>query len=161
MPTPPFDPNLDLQIEHTVDISPELIWKAWTTPALIEKWFAPLPWTTKDCEMELWPGGAFRCTMCEPEGMEFPYEGCILEVVENQRLVWTSGLGPGFRPVVPGEMFPFTAIITLEPAGQGTKYTAAVVHADAESRKKHEEMGFHQGWSVVLTQLVALMKEKG
>jgi uncharacterized protein YndB with AHSA1/START domain len=52
----------------------------------------------------------------------------------------------------------FTATLLLEPQGKGTKYTVIVRHADAESRKKHEEQGFHEGWGKAPDQLVALAK---
>jgi uncharacterized protein YndB with AHSA1/START domain len=40
----------------------------------------------------------------------------------------------------------FTAVITLEPHGTGTKYSAIAIHRDEEGRKKHEQMGLHEGW---------------
>ncbi len=49
-------------------------------------------------------------------------------------------------------------MILLEPAGAGTKYTAIAIHDDENSKKTHEAMGFHEGWGMVLTQLVAVMK---
>jgi uncharacterized protein YndB with AHSA1/START domain len=49
-------------------------------------------------------------------------------------------------------------VITLEPAGYGTRYVARAIHGDPEARKKHEDMGFHDGWSAVLDQLVELAK---
>lgn len=85
--------------------------------------------------------------------------GCYLEVVENQRLVWTTALQPGFRPApnVEGGL-PFTAIIAMEPAGSGTKYTAIVMHDSAEANQRHASMGFTDGWGKALDQLVSLMK---
>lgn len=48
-----------------------------------------------------------------------------------------------------------TAILTLEDAGEGkTKYTALARHRSAGDRQRHEEMGFHEGWGIVLDQLV-------
>ena len=82
--------------------------------------------------------------------------GCYLEVVENERLTWTAALGPGYRPNITD--FPFTATILIEPAGKGTKYTAIAKHGDAELKKRHEEMGFHEGWGTALDQLVELSK---
>ena len=38
------DPNLDLILERVVDVSPELVWAAWTKPEHIKKWFTPIPW---------------------------------------------------------------------------------------------------------------------
>jgi uncharacterized protein YndB with AHSA1/START domain len=51
-----------------------------------------------------------------------------------------------------------TAMLLLEPAGKGTRYTAVAIHADEAARKKHEEMGFHHGWSAALDQLITLAK---
>lgn len=155
MSSPQPNPKLDLVLERVVDVPIELVWKSWTTPELIKRWFAPLPWTTVDCEIDLRPGGLFRTVMRSPEGEEFPNVGCFLEVVENERLVWTDALGPGFRP----SENPFmTAVISLEQQGTGTKYTAIAVHKDEDARRKHEEMGFQAGWGTVLDQLVALIK---
>jgi uncharacterized protein YndB with AHSA1/START domain len=158
------DPKLDLVLERYVDVPRELVWAAWTRPEHIKKWFTPAPWTTVDCEIDLRPGGIFRTVMRSPEGQEFPSAGCYLEVVPNEKLVWTSALGPGYRPVVPPagsgtcDELLFTAVITLEAQGKGTKYRAIAIHGDPATAKKHEEMGFHQGWGAALDQLVALAK---
>ena len=52
----------------------------------------------------------------------------------------------------------FTAVISLEAHGTGTKYTAKAMHKDEADRQKHDEMGFHVGWGICLDQLVALVK---
>ncbi|MGK5520205.1 SRPBCC family protein [Micromonospora sp. URMC 107] len=155
---PSVNDNLDLVLERTVDVAPELVWKAWTTPELVVQWFAPRPWSTSSCEIDLQPGGRFHTVMRSPEGEEYPNTGCILVVEEGSTLIFTSGLGPGFRPQVAGDDFPFTAIIRLERAGNGTKYTATAIHADASAKKSHEEMGFVEGWSAALDQLVEVVK---
>ncbi|MFT3743177.1 MAG: SRPBCC family protein [Pyrinomonadaceae bacterium] len=155
-----FDPKYDLRLERTVDVKAELVWAAWTTPEHILHWFTPAPWKTIDCEIDLKPGGIFRTVMQSPEGEEFPGTGCFLDVVENRRLIWTSAMKPSFRPTAAenkADML-FTAIIAIEPAGEGTKYTATVIHGSEEDRKKHEEMGFEHGWGAALDQLVAYMK---
>ena len=155
-----IDPELDLVLERVVDVSPELVWKAWTEPEHLVKWFTPAPWTTVDCEMDLRPGGIFRTVFRSPEGEEYPNVGCYLEVLPTRRLVWTDALEPGFRPsrLEPDAPFKFTAAILLEPAGKGTKYTAIAIHKDQDGRKAHEEMGFHEGWGKALDQLVEVVK---
>ena len=165
-PSPPHrpDPRLDLVLERTVDVPPHLVWKAWTEPELLKRWFTPAPWTTVDCEIDLRPGGIFRAVMRSPEGQEVDGgAGCYLEVVENEKLVWTNALEPGYRPAraapEAGETdFAFTAVITLEPHGTGTKYTAVAIHRDEAGRERHAQMGFHDGWSAALDQLVALAR---
>jgi len=159
------DPRLDLVLERVIDVPKELVWKAWTTPDQILQWFTPAPWKTVECEIDLRPGGAFKTVFQSPEGDKTDNEGCFLEIIENEKLVWTSVMAGGYRPlatpVVEGcDNLAFTAVITMEAAGDGTKYTALVIHGDPESKKKHEEMGFHDGWGAALDQLVELVKKQ-
>lgn len=151
-----IDPKLDLVLERHADVPPALVWKAWTKPEHLSKWFAPSPWTIEKCEIDLRPGGQLKFVMKSPEGQLFPNIGCYLEVVPNERLVWTDALLPGYRPAP--EPF-FTAAVLLEPDGKGgTNYTAIAFHRDEDGRKKHEAMGFHEGWGQVYTQLIEFIK---
>jgi len=159
---PQPDPTRDLILERVVDVPRELVWQAWTTPEILMKWFTPDPWKTVECQIDLRPGGMFRTVMQSPEGELFPGVGCFLEVVEPQRFVWTTMLGPGYRPAsleeAQKEPVQFTAVISLETVEGGTKYTATVIHADAETCSKHAAMGFSDGWATALSQLVAVVK---
>ena len=156
----PLDPKTDLVLERVVDVAPELVWKAWTTPEHLKQWFTPAPWKTVGCEIDLRPGGKFFTLMESPDGQQLPNTGCYLEVVPNRKLVWTGALLPGYRPASPTAAMPyvFTAIIEIEPHGSGTKYTAIALHSTEDGRSKHEAMGFHQGWGTALDQLVALAR---
>lgn len=145
------DPRLDLVLERVIDVPPNLVWMAWTKPEHVSRWFTPAPWTVADCEIDLRPGGIFRTVMRSPDGKEFPNVGCYLEVVPIERLVWTDALLPGYRP---SQTPFFTAVITLEPQGAGTRYTATAIHRDEAGRQRHEEMGFREGWGKALDQLV-------
>jgi uncharacterized protein YndB with AHSA1/START domain len=149
------DPKLDLVLERDIDVPPDLVWTAWTTPKHIKHWFVPKPWTCADVEIDLQPGGMFRSVMRSPEGQEFNNLGCYLEIVPKKRLVFTDTLLPGFRPAP--EPF-FTAVLSLEPKGNGTRYVAIAIHRDEAGREKHEQMGFHQGWGTVVTQMVEYIK---
>lgn len=150
-----LDPKLDLVLERVVDVPPALVWEAWTKPEHLRHWFTPKPWTVAHCEVDLRPGGTFRTVMRSPDGEEHDVAGCYLEIVPQQRLIWTDALLPGYRPSA--NPF-FTAIVELEARGKGTRYTATAIHRDEDGRKKHEEMGFHQGWGTVLDQLVEYAK---
>jgi uncharacterized protein YndB with AHSA1/START domain len=171
MTTFQINPELDLMLERVVEVPREKIWAAWTTPDLLMPWFCPLPWKTVECEIDLRPGGKFYTVMQSPEGQRFPNSGCYLEIIENQKLSWTNALEPGFRPAKPPEASPdhecaelfMTAIILLEDYalknhGKGTKYTAIAMHTDTVNRKRHEDMGFQEGWSACLDQLVTMIK---
>ena len=159
------DSKLDLRFTRVVDVPRSLVWRAWTEPKLLMPWFCPLPWKTIDCEIDLRPGGIFRTTMQSPEGVEFPNAGCYLDVEPNEKLVWTNALLPGYRPSVASATcgsedanFLFTAMIELADEGQGTRYTATVIHADEAGCNQHAGMGFEAGWGAALDQLVTMVK---
>lgn len=162
-----INPELDLMFERIVEVPRELVWQAWTTPEKLMPWFCPLPWKTIECEIDLRPGGKFYTVMQSPEGQRFPNSGCYLEVIKNEKLVWTNALEPGFRPAnlpveAPGHEcaeFAMTAMIKLEAHEKGTKYTAHVMHAHKQARIAHEKMGFEKGWGAALNQMVAMIKK--
>ena len=149
----------DLVLERTLDAPIDLVWTAYTDPDHIKQWFAPRPYQITECELDLRPGGIFRIRMTGPDGFDTGHgvPGCVLEVVEQEKLTWTSALGPGYRPNEAGEgceSFPFTALVTFADAGGGkTAYRAVAMHKDAADRDRHEQMGFHDGWGTVADQL--------
>lgn len=151
-----IDPTLDLVLQREIDVPRELVWQAWTDPKHYPHWFCPRPWAVSRAEIDLRPGGRFSNVMRSPEGVEMPENvGCILEVVPNERLVWTDSVQPDYRPSDKGFM---TAYILLEAIPAGTRYTAIVLHKDEASVKQHAEMGFHDGWGKALDQLVEYVK---
>ena len=95
--------------------------------------------------------GVSETVMRSPDGELMPSDGCYLSVVEEERLVWTDALLPGFRP----SMTPFfTGMLDLEDHPEGTRYIARAIHGDPEKAAQHREMGFEQGWGSALDQLV-------
>jgi uncharacterized protein YndB with AHSA1/START domain len=149
-----IDPRFDIVLERQIAVSPSVLWRVITEPEHIKAWTTPRPWTTTECEMDARPGGIFRTLMQSPEGEQSVNLCCVLEVVEQQRLVWTNALRPGFRPAPAPGVVPFiTAAFTLEPDGRGTRYTAHVMHRDESDRQRHIELGFHDGWGTVTTQM--------
>ncbi len=148
-----FDPERDLLFTRVVQLTPQQLWRGWTEPALLTEWFCPRPWKVTEAAVDLRPGGRFRTLMQGPGGERHDHVGCWLDVTPHARLVWTDTLLPGFRP----SPNPFcTATLTLDPVAEGTRYTAWVQHADAATREKHAAMGFEEGWSKALAQLIEL-----
>jgi uncharacterized protein YndB with AHSA1/START domain len=152
--------NHSLSFERDIPISAEQAFRGWTDPSLLVQWFTPAPWRTTHAEVDLRPGGIFRTVMQSPDGEEVnDGAGCVLEVVPNRKFVWTSAFGPGYVPndFAPGE-FPMTVFLEFEPVEGGSRYAATVHHASARDRDAHEQMGFFDGWSAALDQLVALFE---
>jgi uncharacterized protein YndB with AHSA1/START domain len=141
----------ELAVERYIDAPPEIVFKVWTER--LEEWWAPKPWTTKLIEQDLRAGGRSAMIMSGPDGAgSVPMEGVILEVVPNERIVFTDAFTAGWKPQKPFMLgfFHFT------PEGKGTRYRAGSRHWDEASYKQHEEMGFNQGWSTVAAQLAEL-----
>jgi len=157
--------DFDLVLERTLDAPRALVWEAWTNAEHLKKWFAPRPYEISEVEMDLRPGGIFRIRMIGPDGFDTGHgnAGCVLEVVEGERLAWTSALGPEYRPAELGEgceSFPMTAIVTLADAPGGkTAYRAVALHRSATDRDMHEQMGFQEGWGKCADQLEELARE--
>jgi uncharacterized protein YndB with AHSA1/START domain len=159
-----MDNCFDLVLERTLDAPLDLVWRAYTDPEHLKQWFAPKPYQITECELDLRPGGIFRIRMTGPDGFDTGHgnASCVLEVVEGQKLTWTSALGPNYRPSEMGEgceSFPMTAVITFADAGNGkTHYKAIALHKDGKDRDAHEQMGFQDGWGTTAAQLEDLAR---
>ena len=144
----------DLILTRIIDASREKVFRAWTEPSLLKQWFAPAPFTTPTVETDVKPGGTSLIVMKGPDGKEFPNRGVYLEVVKNERLVFTDAFSKAWDPSDKPFM---TVVLTFEDLGGKTQYTARVRHWSVADRETHEKMGFHQGWPMCTEQLAALV----
>jgi uncharacterized protein YndB with AHSA1/START domain len=154
--TPNAAPTSDRELVLTrlIDAPREKLFKAWTDPELLKQWFAPLPYTTPVAELDVRPGGANFIVMRGPDGNDMPNRGVYLEVVENERLVFTDAYAKAWEP---SEKPFMTVVLTFEDEGGKTRYTARVRHWTLADREAHEKMGFHQGWGQCTDQLEAIV----
>ena len=148
------DTTRDLVLTRLIDASPEKLYRAWTEPQLLVQWFAPKPWATPRAELDVRPGGASLVVMADPDSAEYPNQGQYLEVVPNQRLVFTDAYIGNWVPAAKPFM---TVVLDFQAESGKTRYTATVRHWTAEDKQAHEQMGFHQGWGQCADQLEALV----
>ncbi len=153
-PKPATTAERELVLTRLIDAPREKVYRAWTEPDLLKRWFAPLPWTTPVVELDVRPGGGNLIVMRGPDGQEFPNRGVYLEIVPNERLVFTDAYTHAWEP----SQRPFmTVILAFENEGGQTRYTARVRHWTVAGREEHEKMGFHAGWDRCTDQLAALV----
>jgi uncharacterized protein YndB with AHSA1/START domain len=151
-----FPAKRQLVLERIFEAPREKVYRAWTEPKLLKQWFAPKPWTTSGAALDVRPGGSSMVVMRDPDGKDYPSQGIYLEVVENEKLVFTDAFTAAWEPSEKPFML---AIVTFEDLGDGkTRYTACVRHWTAEDREEHEKMGFHAGWGQCADQLAELLK---
>jgi uncharacterized protein YndB with AHSA1/START domain len=145
-----FDPTLDLVLTRELNAPCEVLYMCWTTPEHLVHWFVPKPHKVASCALDVRPGGVCNTTF-DIDGNLMENKGVYLEVVPNEKIVFTDTYTAGWKPAAEPFM---TAIVTFEDIGGGrTRYTAVARHRNAETAQKHEEMGFSGGWGLVATQL--------
>ena len=146
--------NRELVLTRLINAPREKLFRAWTESELLKQWFAPKPYTTPIVKLDLRPGGANFILMRGPDGNEIPNQGIYLEIVKNERIVFTDAYIKAWEPSAKPFM---TAIITFADEEGKTRYTARILHWTVNDREQHEKMGFHQGWEQITDQLAALV----
>jgi len=79
----------ELVVTRVIDAPRRLVFKAWTRPEQVARWWGPQGFTTVFCKMDIRVGGAFRFGMRSPQGTEHWKRGVYREIVEPERLVFT------------------------------------------------------------------------
>jgi uncharacterized protein YndB with AHSA1/START domain len=153
---PAASEDRDLVLERIIDAPAQALYRCWTSPELMPEWFCPKPWFVSDVRLDVRAGGQNVMVMNGPGGERIPQAGVYLEVVPNQKLVFTDAFTEAWKP---SEKPFMVATITFEdlPGGK-TRYRAVARHWTVEDRDTHEKMGFHEGWGIATDQLTALAK---
>lgn len=160
MTTPALDPVSDLTLRRLIRAPRRDIWRAWTDPALLERWWVPEPMLTRVDVLDVRPGGGFVTRMSQDGRSYVPHtDGIFLLVEEERRLVFSNAISSAWRPASP-EPVAMTAEIVLDDHPDGTDYRAIVRHGDPAARARHEELGFFEGWGSV-TAALAEVAESG
>lgn len=145
----------ELSVSRLIHAPRPAVWQAWANPRNFEQWWIPAPIACRVEKMDLKPGGGFETLMGDGRGAFKPHmEGCFLDIVHQERIVFTTVLKEGWKPAEP--WLALTSIITMEDEGSGTRYIARALHKTPEDTRKHEELGFEEGWGTVIDQLARL-----
>ena len=135
-----------LSLERKLKAAPAEVWRAWTDPEAMKRWFAPSDaFSVPIAEAEVRVGGRYRIVMKAPDGEQHDVSGVYREVVPNRKLVFTWA----WRSTPERESL---VTVWLRPAGSGTELT--LTHEqffDDEARDKHQH-----GWIGCLDRLEKL-----
>jgi uncharacterized protein YndB with AHSA1/START domain len=139
----------ELVLTRVFDAPRELVFKAWTDPKQVAQWWGPHGFTNPVCDLDVRPGGAIRIHMRGPDGTVYPMTGVYNEVVEPERLVFTSAaLDADGNP-----MFEVLTTVTFAEQGGKTKQImrARVINTTAQAAPYIA--GMEQGWTQSLERL--------
>ena len=118
----------ELVITRVFDAPRHLVFKAWTEPERLMRWWGPRGFEMTTCKIDLRPGGSYRFHMRSPEGTEHRSHGIFREVAEPERLVMAGGwVDADGKPISPETMLTVTfeehegkTMLTLHNSGFGS-----------------------------------------
>jgi uncharacterized protein YndB with AHSA1/START domain len=130
--------DTEVLITREFDAPRQLIYKAWTTPDLVSRWWTARRGEMTLCEIDLRVGGLWRYVMVTPTGYEVAFHGQYRELVTNERIVSTEV----FDPMPDAEALTTT---TFTEVGGRTTLTILVEHSRKEHRDAHIDSGMEAG----------------
>ncbi len=145
-----------IAITRVFDAPRELVWKAWTEPKRMAKWWGPHTFTNPVCEVDVRQGGAILIHMQGPDGPAMPMRGIFKEVVKPEKLVFTTSSfhdekgNPGIETM--------NTVLFHERDGK-TTMTLESHFTQAKPEFAMAQKGFNAGWNQSLDRLFALLTE--
>jgi uncharacterized protein YndB with AHSA1/START domain len=159
-------------IERVFDAPRELVFKAWTDPELIKKWWGPEHFTAPSATVDLRVGGKYIFAMHGPAGSEWDVDsysaGEYLEIVPNEKLVVTDYFsdkdGNKIKPAEAGIKgdFPDEMEVTVlfQDAGD-SKTKLSIIYPKPATEAQMEAMlatGMKEGWNSSLDKMAEVLK---
>lgn len=143
--------NRELVFTRTLAAPRALVFRAWTDPSLLVRWWGPEGFTIPECRIDVRAGGAWRTCMRSPDGNDYKVRGVYREIVEPERLVftwaWEDEKGdPGHE-----------TLVTVTFAERDGKTQLRLAHRVFESKKSRD--AHRQGWASTLDCLAAFLGE--
>lgn len=143
----------EILITRRFDAPRGLVYRAWTTPELVRRWWHANRGDMTACDIDLRVGGRWRYAMTANGGFEVAFHGEYLELVPNERIVCTE-IFEG-APAAPA-----TTTTTFDEADGVTTVTILVRHNDPAARDAHLAAGMEDGLNDALALIDALLSEQ-
>lgn len=151
--TTPNTNNKEIIIVHTFDAPIEQVWKAWSDPEILKKWWGPKDFTAPFSRIDFRVGGKYLHCMRSPEGKEFWSTGVYREIVPMQRIVCTDSFADEKGNVVPASHYDMEGLplelqvtVTFEEQNGKTKMTLRHVGIPEGEMSKLCEAGWNESF---------------
>lgn len=147
----------ELVIRRVFDAPRELVFKAWTEPERMKRWWGPKGFTTPVCEIDLRPGGVCFSCMRSPEGKDYWSKGVYREIVEPERIVCTDSFADEEGSTVSPQAYgmspdwPEEALITVTFEEDAGKTGFTLRHGPIQPGTERDMC--RQGWNETLDKL--------
>ena len=144
------------EVRRTIPAAVADVWQAWTTPALIRRWWAPDHFEVAECEIEPIPGGILRIVIQESDGARYSSAGQILSLHPNQQLEFTQApLGPDDQP-----LFTTVCTVTFDSDDNRTDLSMTINVSGISEEAAPALAGIPFGWEQCLNKLARLMSDE-
>jgi uncharacterized protein YndB with AHSA1/START domain len=153
-------------ITRVLDAPRDIVWKAWTDPELLMKWWGPKGFTVRVSKMDLRPNGVYHYCLRAPDGNDLWGKWVLREIAAPERLVWINSFSDEAgnvtrHPMSPSWPLEMLSTLTLaEDQGRTTLTVRWAPHAATEAERKTFEAGhasMQQGWTGTLDQLAGYL----
>ncbi len=155
--------NNVLVIEREFDAPLEEVWKMWTEPQNIMKWWGPVGFTAPYARLDLREGGKYLYCMKGPDGKEYWSGGVFREVEPKERIVATDNFMDKDGNIVPASTYglsadyPMELMLTVSFEEQNGKTKVTIQHVGHPSGQDLE--GARMGWNTSLDKFAAALSE--
>lgn len=143
--------DTEILITRQFDAPAALIWRTWTEPELVKRWWGFETGVWQVCEIDLRVGGSWRWVVVD-RGMEVAFHGEYREIDAPHRLV-TTEVYEGFPDAQA------VNVITLDEVDGVTTLTTLVQHEKQEHRDGHLESGMEGGMQVSMDRMEDLVRQ--
>ncbi|MGI0009846.1 MAG: SRPBCC family protein [Nitrosopumilaceae archaeon] len=109
-----FTGKSDLVITRIFDAPRELVWKAWTDPEHMKRWWGPKDFTAPFCKIDFHVGGVYLFCMQSPDGMNYWSTGIYREIIPLEKIVMTNSFADEKGNIVPATHYGMDGDIPLE-----------------------------------------------
>jgi uncharacterized protein YndB with AHSA1/START domain len=149
----PNNPRTEVTLTRIFNAPRELVWKAWTDPAMLARWWGPHGFTNPRCEADVRVGGNILIHMQAPDGTVHPMTGTFDEVAEPECLVFRAqALDRSGAPLLES-----LTTVTFHDLGGTTKLIVHASGAPLQDIAGQMLKGMEAGWSQSLERLAELV----
>jgi uncharacterized protein YndB with AHSA1/START domain len=148
------DRDAEPLITRVFDAPRELVFKAWTEPERLKRWWGPKGYTTPYCEIDLRPGGIIFYCMRSPEARDYWGRGVFREIVVPERIVLTNSFADAQGNVVSPTHYgmspewPLETLLTVTFEEEAGKTRVTLSYEGVPPGADRD--GSQQGWSEIL-----------
>lgn len=137
-----------LTLSRTFDATPEMVWKVWTDPIHVAKWWGPNGFTNTIHKMDVRKGGEWKFIMHGPDGRNYPNKIVFIEIKKPSLLVYKHSGDEDTEDVS------FETKVTFENVNGKTKVTMkSVFESEEELERVVKEYGAIEGGKQTLSRL--------